>query len=501
MSRTTLVAFFVLASACRNEGASSDAAGAAKQPKAEPDAKVEAKTEPDAKSEPDAKQPDEPKAADTPEDSGEAPTESSSAEVWLVWSRADGETKTRWVEVADSKAKVVAERDEIVVSDGTKLWRLEESSKDIDYIACECMDLDEDEPELSAEDCKPSEQASLPLLDAVPLPGGPGVRLAGESVESPDYGSDADHGLSILGGVGTTLLMETSISGYFCGAHGLYESTWLAVDVRTGKRLELELAKIGAALPEAIQKEAAEEILPEVEACDDEPAPPTVASVMKDMTLGYASIELAGEPKITWIYDFFLPYVCSHDYAAHGMGITGPLEAAAPLGLGPTAPGLKLALSGLEADHGGWAQIAATGKARTELLEAFKGTGAVPEVADVDAAKLLSDARKATRDGKYDDAIAALDRVLAADPEHARAWSTRGYAKLLAGDLDGAGNDLKTALEKKSDDDAFAAAVHFNLGMLAEKQSKPAAAKKAYAKSNELRPSKQAKAALDRLGK
>lgn len=496
MSRTTLVAFLLLSLACRDEGASPDAGGAAEKTRGEPEAKVEAKSEP----EPEAKQPSGSggvNAADEPEDSAAA----EPSEVWLVWSRADGENKTRWVEVADSKTKVVAERDDIVVSDGTRLWRLEQSTRDIDYIACECMDLDEDEPELSPEDCKPTEHASLPLLDAVPLSGGAPVRLAGESTESPDYGSDADHGLTILGGVGTTLLVETSISGYFCGAHGLYESTWFAVDVTTGKTRDIGMGKIGAGLPEAIRKQAAEEILPEVEACDDEPTPPTVASVMKEMTLGYASIELAGEPKVTWIYDFPLPYVCSHDYAAHGMGITGPLEIAAPLGLGPLPPGLKLALTGVKADHGGWAQVTATGTARTDLLAVFEGGGASPKVADVDAGKLLSDARKATREGKYADAIAALDRLLAADPEHARAWSTRGYAKLLAGDLDGAGDDLDTALQKKADDDAFAAAVHFNLGLLAEKRSKPDAAKKAYAKSNELRPSKQAKAALDRLDK
>lgn len=496
MSRTTVVAFVLLTSACRSEGASSDAGGAAKETKAEPEAKVEAKSAGEAKVEPN------PTGADAVADSGETPAaEPSNAEVWLVWSRGDGQTKTGWVEVADGKAKVVAEREDIVVSDGAKLWRLEESSKDIEYIACECMDLDEDEPELSPEDCKPSEQSRLPMLDAVPLSGGTPVKLVGDGVESPDYGSDADHGLSILGGVGTTLLVETSISGYFCGAHGLYESTWFAVDVATGKTRDIEMGKIGAGLPEAIQKEAAEEILPEVEACDDEPTPPTAASVMKEMTLGYASIELAGEPKISWIYDFPLPYVCSNDYAAHGMGITGPLEAAAPLGLGALAPGLKLALAGVKADHGGWAQITATGKARDDLLETFKGAGVSLKVADVDAGKLLSDARKATREGKYDDAIAALDRVLAADPENPRAWSTRGYAKVLAGDLDGAGDDLNKALEKKPDDDAFAAAVHFNLGMLAEKRSNPDAAKKAYAQSNALRPSKQAKAALDRLGK
>jgi Tfp pilus assembly protein PilF len=59
--------------------------------------------------------------------------------------------------------------------------------------------------------------------------------------------------------------------------------------------------------------------------------------------------------------------------------------------------------------------------------------------------------------------------------------------------------DFEAALERDKKPH-FQAAVHFNLGQLAQRAGDRKAARAAYARSLELRPTKQAQAALDELG-
>jgi tetratricopeptide (TPR) repeat protein len=97
------------------------------------------------------------------------------------------------------------------------------------------------------------------------------------------------------------------------------------------------------------------------------------------------------------------------------------------------------------------------------------------------------------------------DVLLAAVPSErtgkaARAWSGRGYAKLLAGKLDNAARDFNFALTLDTTD-AYRAAIWFNFGQVAEKQKKLKQARRAYRTANQLRPSKAAKKALDSVTK
>ena len=120
--------------------------------------------------------------------------------------------------------------------------------------------------------------------------------------------------------------------------------------------------------------------------------------------------------------------------------------------------------------------------------------------ADMAAANKKIDAgRKATAAKKYDDAVAVFDAALAISPFVAKAFSGRGYARLLregAGDLDAAKKDFQRALEEETNDMKFRASVHFNLGLIAEKQKKPDEAKAWFKKSHGQNPSAATKKKL-----
>ncbi len=110
-------------------------------------------------------------------------------------------------------------------------------------------------------------------------------------------------------------------------------------------------------------------------------------------------------------------------------------------------------------------------------------------------AAALGEGRAATSAKRYDDAIAAFDRAIAAKPGDARALSERGYARLLARDLASATKDLDRALEGTSDP-ALSGPIHFNLGLVAEARGDAEGARVAFARSNAVRPTKAAQAKL-----
>jgi len=120
--------------------------------------------------------------------------------------------------------------------------------------------------------------------------------------------------------------------------------------------------------------------------------------------------------------------------------------------------------------------------------------------ADMAAANKKIDAgRKATAAKKYDEAVAAFDAALAISPFAAKAFSGRGYARLMrasAGDLDAAKKDFQRALEEETNDMKFRASVHFNLGLVAERQKKPDEATAWFKKSHGQNPSAATKKKL-----
>ena len=100
--------------------------------------------------------------------------------------------------------------------------------------------------------------------------------------------------------------------------------------------------------------------------------------------------------------------------------------------------------------------------------------------------------RRQTAAKDYDAAIASFDAALQQLPDHPRALSGRGYARLLAGKLDKAEADLRKALAAPGTK-KLEGAIAFNLGLVAEKRGDAEVAKAQFALSNALNPSKAAK--------
>ena len=103
--------------------------------------------------------------------------------------------------------------------------------------------------------------------------------------------------------------------------------------------------------------------------------------------------------------------------------------------------------------------------------------------------------RTQTKAKAYTEAIAAFDRALVHQPNHPRALAERGYAKLLAKDLEGARTDLEQA-RQRTQDPARLGPIWFNVGLVAEAAGNPEGALRAFTLSNELRPSKAAAARI-----
>ena len=107
----------------------------------------------------------------------------------------------------------------------------------------------------------------------------------------------------------------------------------------------------------------------------------------------------------------------------------------------------------------------------------------------------IQQGRKLTASKDYPGAIASFDAALLQIPEHPRALSGRGYAQLLAGQLDAAETDLRKALAAPGTA-KIESAIEFNLGLVAEKRGDLVGARQRFAIANTLRPSK---AAADKL--
>jgi hypothetical protein len=103
--------------------------------------------------------------------------------------------------------------------------------------------------------------------------------------------------------------------------------------------------------------------------------------------------------------------------------------------------------------------------------------------------------RKATRDKDYKAAIAAFGEALGQRPGDVRALSERGYVRDLAGDYAAALKDLRKALGAAHTKE-MEAQIWFNIGLAEEGRKDDDAARIAFAKSNDLRPTK---AAADKL--
>lgn len=441
------------------------------------------------------------------------PVGAAVGEDWLVWYSQGGQWVTRWIDATPSESTLVAERRALVVSDGARLWRVARKDGEVDVSACNCLlDEEEREPDL---DCKPRARLVAPGLHGVELVSGKEVIVRPPQLEAM-YGEDIDRSLEIVGGAGPRLFIQWGESGYMCGAHGLTEGGVLVFDLAAGEVMKDALGPIGSALPAAVREPAATEIRTLLVECDGDDAP-TLRQVLDErMGLTGVSIALAdGAPRITWSFETDTYYTCSIDYASHGAGESGLVAAGAPLGLeGPLPKGVEHALVQIgQAPALGWARLSLSAEARAAALAAFRRADETPwpatfaaerpvAVSDTQARRQakakLDEGRKLTRAGDYPTAIAAFDAAIELDRALARAWSERGYAKLLSGDLEGAQADLTAALPL--DEGApYWAAVHYNLGLVAEKRGDPSAARTAFEASLALRENESVRKALARL--
>ncbi len=110
--------------------------------------------------------------------------------------------------------------------------------------------------------------------------------------------------------------------------------------------------------------------------------------------------------------------------------------------------------------------------------------------------RALAKGRKATRDKDFSTALAAFDDALRIRPHDVRALGERGYARVMAKDLDNAERDLKEARERAGASDNISSIV-YNLGLVAKERGQEDKAKELFEQAKSLRQpgnAKQAKA-------
>lgn len=441
------------------------------------------------------------------------PADEPAGEDWLLWFDRGGQWITQWISVGPDRSTPVAERKALVLSDGTRLWVVERKDAEVDVVDCECF-----EREGVESGCKPSARLTTPGLHAIELGNGTELVVRAPSTERV-VGGDIGLSLEVQGGVGPRLAFEWGDSGYYCGAHGSYESSFVLFDLSTGKEVEAPFAAVAEALPAEVRTTAAKEIHQLLDECEGDDGP-SLQEVLSER-MGLTSLHMgvaAGEPRLTWHFEAETYYACSSDYAAHGDGASGLVPGAAPLSLHVLPEGVVHALVTLrDVPTVGWARLSLFGAARQAALEAFEqapegpwpsgssserpiaAVTAVTAAGDEAGAKAkLEEGRRLTRAKDYAAAIAAYDAAIALDASLARVWSERGYAKLLMGDLAGAQADLEAALPL-DDGAAFRAAVHYNLGLVAEKRGDARGARTAFETSLGLRDNEAVRKALARV--
>jgi tetratricopeptide (TPR) repeat protein len=478
-------------------------------------AKGEAKAPATKADEPDAKATIDPAAglAKAPDPAGEPSRQ------WLVW-YADGEGWiTRWVAERGEATETLAQRKVLVHGTGDALIQIVRRDEIVTVRTCACMGSDfgpKDECELTGEVTRPG-------LAAIDLKSGkeqPLVAADGESIFGEVYGIS----LAVVGGVDGRLVVRTQDAGYYCGAHQMIDGgdrmfDLSAPDLSVAAAHEWPKLEFPAALKTAA---ATGEMFDLYKECEGEEG--SIDDFVRD-TMRWSGLHIAleaGVPKLTWEFAADVYYACSPDYLALGTTTTGLLPEAASLGLGESLPaGLQRALTEVgTASAVGWVELKLSAEAEAELLAKFGTleetpwppassevrpktkaveTGATTETVDTATARAkLAEARTLTRAKDYVGGIAAFDAAIAADPKMARAWAGRGYAKLLAGELDAAKKDCTHALTL-DDTPGFQASVHYNLGLIAQQQGKTAVAKKAFRTSLDLRPNDEVLKAHDAL--
>lgn len=437
--------------------------------------------------------PDAAPADAAPADTAPADAASTAGEV-LVWTAGEKGYETSWL-AADGT--VIATRAEAVVATATELWALQVRWNAFEEIGCEEVmnELPSSNPKRGAKKWYPSlvsTRLGAAPQDNVLTPAYDGDGLGDKAADGklPSYwGEHWGKDIDLVGGFDGLVLVSSCDGGYGCGAHGNVDCNFQTFSF--GREASVDLEAIGKEL-EAATKPLRDPWI--AEGGEDFQAVPELTAV-----------SLRADGDVDYLYVAEVPYAATDgNWSSYTQAkkYTGRPTAALQMSAVPDVV-RTFAMKRAPGVHFGWSPAPTADRAA--LLAAFKDAAlAPPRPADVvpadgDAANAkLAEGRKATKEKRYTDAIAAFDAAIAASDKLARAWSGRGYAKLLAGEHEAAKADFDKALSLDATP-KFQAAVYFNLGELALAKKDRAAAKEAFTKANALSPSDAAKKQLERL--
>lgn len=426
-------------------------------------------------------------------------------EHWLVWASDGDGFVTRWVADDGTKAETRGQAKVLAHASGDAIYVVERKDAKVQVQTCACFD----ESLGPTDECATTGTVMQPGLAAKNLVDDK-ERVLIAPPEDTIFGEVYGIRLKIVGGTDAGLFVRQADDGYYCGAHGSYGGSDGLI--RFGEEITRDFPKLE--MPRALREAAAKDSMWELfRECEGDGAPEEDEFI--DDTIEWSELTIAavgGKPQLTVGFQAWVPYVCSPDYTAHGSAKSGLLTEAASIGLAPPLPrAVEHALGEVgDADTVGWSKIAVEPEQRAPLLAKLtalpEATWPTPESRTQEnkpsipaaAKSKLDEGRTLTRAGDYPGAIAVYDEVIAAAPEFAKAWGERCYAKLLASELEAAEKDCNKALEIDASS-RFSAAVHYNLGQIAEKQGNAKKAKKAYAASLKLRPNKEVQKAHDAL--
>lgn len=435
----------------------------------------------------------------------------AAAEEYLVWTPSPAGYTTVWL---GADGTVLASRYEVVLYDGADIVAMQARYTEFREVACEFVDTELPPP---GGKLPLGPKRFYPYLVARVLGTDLPERVLLKAYDGDGYGDTAKDGrpptywgehwgrsFTFVGGEGARLLMTECDGGYGCGAHGETGCTFIPLSF--GDKLpQVDLAAVDKELPDL--RKAVETGWVDGEEVNSEGI--DLDGIYFDhrngeLVIGYqyvASVSYAGTDG-SW-----------SSYTQARIKTAPPQKS---LGFRPLPAAVSTFLKSMPVPAPttgepytprafGWSAIPASPK-RDALLAAFKDSATLAPPAPKDetaeanagANDKLAEGRKATKEKRYPDAIKAFDEAIAASATLARAWSGRGYAKLLNGDGAGAKTDFEQALTLDATP-KFQAAVYFNLGELAMRNKDVAAARAAFTKANELSPSDAAKKQLGRL--
>ncbi len=443
-------------------------------------------------------------AAGTEAESTARAAVAAEAPIYLVWTSGEDGDETVWLAPGgQGEHEALARRPQIVAFAEGTLWGLEEPK--VTFRAITCQDFNDDVLD------RPGPPATLPYLAARGLAGArKGAVAEVTSPKSQYFDGEADakgvHRLvgehwgrkaSVAGGWPGVLMAVDCEGAYSCGAHGDH-----------GCRFAMH--RFGAAAGADPMPAVTEALAGDTEALLTSWKRESEGEVEEAAVKAVYQRVRGGRPTIEYVLVADTSYAAgTGDWGSYTQTRShfGPAVAALGMPEVPEAVAKQVARLPERATFG-WSVVPAG--AATDTRAAFEETASVrkreveaKERGDAvkDAATVLAkvnEGRALTKAKRYAEAIVAFDVAIAMDPAAAAAWSGRGYAKLLAGDLDGAEADLREAL--KHDGAArFQAAVSFNLGAVAERRGDRAAAVEHYERAMSLAPSDAARRRLEGL--